>query len=155
MENLKTRSAEPSKIAIPKWPAYAMSAASFFGFLDAAFLTVKHYLGTPLSCPFFGHCEKVLTSPYAVVWGIPIALLGAVYYLAVFILTVGYFDTKRERVILLAAKLSFVGFFASLVFLYLQLFVIKAICFYCVVSAATSTLLFIFGLFILKVRKKL
>jgi hypothetical protein len=34
----------------------------FVGLADAAYLTVKHYLGVPLVCLAATNCEKVLTS---------------------------------------------------------------------------------------------
>ena len=119
---------------------------SFIGFLDSSYLTVQHYRGEPPSCAIFTGCETVASSRYAMVGPIPLALLGLLYYLAIFILTVAYFDTKKERLLLLAALLTIAGFLASLYFVYLQLFVIKAICLYCIISAASSTTLFGFGL---------
>ena len=94
---------------------------SFIGFLDSSYLTVQHYRGEPPSCAIFTGCETVASSKYAVVGPIPLALLGLLYYLAIFILTVAYFDTKKERLLLLAALLTIAGFLASLYFVYLQL----------------------------------
>ncbi len=122
-------------------------AISFLGFLDATFLTAEHYLGPLLGCPIFGGCDKVLVSPYSAVAGIPVALFGAIYYLAIFVLGIAYFDTGRVKILKLAASLTPLGLIASLWFLYLQLFVIKALCFYCIISLTTSTLLFVLGLF--------
>jgi uncharacterized membrane protein len=145
MEILRTQS---SKLSTPihKGSVWAFVVISFLGFLDATFLTAEHYLGPLLGCPIFGGCDKVLLSPYSAIGGIPVALFGAVYYLAVFILGVAYFDTGRARVLKLAVSLTPLGLIASLWFLYLQLFVIKALCFYCLLSLVTSTLLFILGL---------
>jgi uncharacterized membrane protein len=135
---------------IPKGLVWAFIIIGFLGFLDATFLTAEHYLGSLLNCPLFGGCEKVTTSPYAVIGGIPVALIGAIYYLAIFILGIVYFDTKHARILRFAANLTPLGLIASLWFLHLQIFVIKALCFYCLVSLMTSTLLFIFGLFFLR-----
>ncbi len=87
----------------------------------------------------------MLTSEHSVIFGIPTALFGSIYYLALFLLTVLYFDAKRELIIRLAAYATPIGFLASLYFIYLQLFVLKEICSYCMVSALTSTILFILG----------
>jgi uncharacterized membrane protein len=70
------------------------------------------------------------------------------YYLLLFLLAVLALDLKLE-IIRIAAYLTPIGFFASLYFVYLQLFVIKEVCSYCMISAATSTILFILGLFII------
>jgi uncharacterized membrane protein len=121
-------------------------AASLIGFIDAAYLTAKHYLGMPPSCGRFGGCETVTTSEYATIAGVPIALLGALYYLAVFLSVIAYLDTRRTGIIRWTAGFTTVGFVASLWLVYLQLFVIKAICPYCMLSAFASTILFIVGI---------
>ena len=142
--NLSSTTLSPNKAKVI---AIAFLIVSFIGFLDSSYLTVQHYRGEPPSCAIFTGCETVASSKYAVVGPIPLALLGLLYYLAIFILTVAYFDTKKERLLLLAALLTIAGFLASLYFVYLQLFVIKAICLYCMISAASSTALFTFGTF--------
>jgi uncharacterized membrane protein len=118
---------------------------ALFGFADATYLSVKHYSGTPLACSIFEGCEKVTSSRYAVIAGIPLALGGAIYYFVVIILTVAYLDTRKMAVLLMTARLTVVGFLASAWFVYLQLFVIRAICPYCMLSAIASTALFGLG----------
>ena len=142
--NLLSETLSPNRARII---AIVFLIISFIGFLDSSYLTVQHYRGEPPSCAIFTGCETVAESKYAVAGPIPLALLGLLYYLAIFILTVAYFDTKKERLLLLAALLTIAGFLASLYFVYLQLFVIKAICLYCMISAASSTALFTFGAF--------
>ena len=124
-------------------------AASFIGFLDAAYLTIQHYLGVVPPCAITGGCATVLTSAYQKIFGIQVALLGAIYYLALFLLTIAYLTSGRKALILLAALATPIGFIASLWFVCLQLFVIKAICFYCMISALTSTTLFVVGIMII------
>jgi uncharacterized membrane protein len=121
---------------------------SFFGFLDATYLTAQHYLGTIPPCVIATGCETVLTSEHNTIGGIPVALLGAIYYFVLFLLAALSLDMKRG-IIRFAVLLTPFGFLASLYFVYLQLFVIKEICFYCMVSAATSTALFILGLLVI------
>ncbi|OGF60822.1 hypothetical protein A2656_01085 [Candidatus Giovannonibacteria bacterium RIFCSPHIGHO2_01_FULL_44_100] len=117
--------------------------------MDASYLAVKHYLGEPVVCSLLEGCEEVLTSKYAIVAGVPVALFGVFYYLAVFILIILYWDTGKTQFLRFAAYLTILGFAASLWFVYLQLFVIGAICLYCMASAITSTILFMLGLFII------
>lgn len=118
---------------------------SFLGFIDSSFLTAKHYQDSPVPCLVFNDCDKVLTSRYATVGNIPVSLLGALFYLAIIVLTVAYLDAEKDFLLYLVSLLSILGFLLSLWFVYLQIFVIKAICPYCLVSAATSTALFILG----------
>lgn len=121
----------------------------FVGFADAAYLTATHYAGTNAACGVLVGCEKVLASAYSVFAGLPVALLGAAYYLFLIALLLAYLATKQKRFLLIAVGITPIGFSASLWFLYLQIFVIKAFCFYCLISALTSTLLLIIGLYIL------
>lgn len=137
---------------IPNWLIILFLVVSFFGFLDATYLTAEHYLGSIPPCVITTGCETVLTSEHSVIFGIPTALIGSIYYLLLFILAVISLDLKRE-IVRLAVMLTPIGFLASLYFVYLQLFVIKEICSYCMVSAATSTTLFILGLFIIKLSR--
>jgi uncharacterized membrane protein len=116
---------------------------SMIGFGDASYLAIRHYQGASVICAIVAGCDKVTASVYATIGNVPVALLGAFYYATVFFLGMWYLYSRREEVLDLAAKFTAVGFFASLWFVYLQLVVIQAICFYCMISAATSTLLFI------------
>ncbi len=134
---------------IPKWIILSFLTAGFLGFLDAVYLTVGHYKGLFLNC-FVGSCGTVLSSQYAAVGGIPVALLGTVYYFIIFISAAAYIDSRKEFFIKFAARFTIVGFLASLWFLFLQFFVIKGICLYCIISAGVSISLFILGMLILK-----
>ncbi len=136
--------------AVPNALVGALLVAAFVGFADATYLTAKHVLGTPLACLVFAGCEKVTTSRYAFVFGIPLAAYGAAYYLAILLALVAYLDTRHATVLRAAAAFTAVGFLASVYFVYLQLFVIHAICPYCMLSAAASTTLFVLGVFVLR-----
>ncbi len=133
---------------LPKWAPILFLIVSFAGFLDATYLAAKHFLGSPVTCSLLKGCEVVTSSTYSVMFGIPVALIGALYYLTILILIMVYFDTERQSILRFAVYLTPIGFLASLGFLYLQAFVIKAFCLYCLFSATSSTLLFILGMFI-------
>ena len=134
-------STTPSKILVA-----IVAVLSFAGFLDASYLTFKHYSGTPINCAIFSGCEEVTNSKYATIGPVPVALLGAFYYAAIFLLVIAYLDSKNPKFFNLAVLMTPLGFLASLGLVYLQLFVIKAICLYCMVSATDSTLLFLAGM---------
>ncbi len=133
------------------------------GFLDATYLTVEHYLGVIPPCVIAGGCSVVLTSEWSVVYGIPIALLGSVYYLSLLILAVIYLKTRStsenngsETLIVTASFTTIIGFLTSIFLVGLQLFVIKDICFYCIISAISSIALFVVGtLILLNYRRKI
>ena len=113
---------------------------AFAGFIDATYLTIEHFQGVIPPCTTDG-CEIVLTSSFSTVAGIPVALIGSIYYLLVCIGLFAYLDTKKTAILRATLVLPCFGFLGSLWFLYLQAFVIKAYCQYCLVSAALSTIL--------------
>lgn len=127
-------------------PPRVISAAGFIialvGLVDAGYLTAKHYSGTAVPCSLVSGCETVLTSEWSEIFGIPTALYGAVAYFAAFSIAFLVFNGNSKLWNLFGA-LSSIMFIASLGFIYIQAFVIQAFCQYCLVSAATSTLLFV------------
>lgn len=110
---------------VPKWVPLVLLLVAFIGFADATYLTVEHYQNKVPPCTI-GGCETVLSSEYAIVLGVPVALLGAMYYLAILISIFLFMDMKKDM--FLRAPL---------------LFVIHAFCPYCAVSGLTTTVLFI------------
>lgn len=139
---------------IPRWLLISFIIVSFIGFLDSTFLTLEHYNQGILPCYVFSGCEEVTTSRYATVADVPVSLAGAAFYLLIFLVAVFYLDSKNAKALKVLIFLPAVGFLASLWFLYLQLFVIEAICFYCVVSLISSTALFVFSLYLVGLIKR-
>lgn len=123
-----------------------LALVAFIGFLEATYLSVQHYRGVVPPCTIVIGCDLVTTSSYALLFNIPVALLGALYYLAVLLLAVGYLESGNDTLLFLAVALTPIGFLASAYFMYLQLYIIKATCIYCVGSALSSTILFILGI---------
>lgn len=124
---------------------YIFLFLSALGFMDASFLTIKHYNRDPFSCPIFGGCEEVTSSAYSEVFGVPIALFGVLYYTTIFILSLYSLLKEEERPLLLASAFTVAGLLSSAYLVYIMFFVLNAICFYCLISAITSTLLFVAG----------
>ena len=138
-----------AQLKIPKWLPLVIVIIAMFGFADASYLSFKDYMGQTPPCSILKGCETVTTSSYSRVLGLPVAFLGAVYYFFILVLSVAYLDRKKEYLIRYAAYFTWAGLLSSLWFTYLQIFVIKAICLYCLGSALSSSLLFIFGQIIL------
>ena len=122
--------------------------AAIVGWLDTAFLTGIHYAVFPLpeGAPIAGTGWEVLTSEWSYILGIPTALYGAMYYLVVLALGVLWFTERVPQVERVLLPVTAVGIASSVVFVYLQLFVIEAICPFCMVSAVTTTILFLIGI---------
>jgi uncharacterized membrane protein len=96
----------------------------------AGYLTWAHFSDSSVLCVAGGGCETVQESEYAEIAGIPVALLGLLSYLTVLALVA--WDSVGAR--LTAAVLAFIGFLFSMYLLTLQLFVIDAICMWCLVN---------------------
>lgn len=93
-----------------------------------------------------GSCETVQQSPWANFLGLPVAVWGVGYYLTVFALafagtTERWGDDRRAPLALLI--LTAWGVIYSGYLTYLELFVIRAICRYCVVSAVLAVIVFV------------
>ncbi|MGH7539289.1 MAG: vitamin K epoxide reductase family protein [Gemmatimonadales bacterium] len=96
-----------------------------------------------------GDCEYVQGSSYAVLFGVPIALYGVVGYALIFAVALAGLQPAslaRPWPNRLLAALSAGGFLFSLYLTYLELFVIHAVCRWCVVSAVIITAITILAL---------
>lgn len=127
--------------SIPKWMPIILFIFALLGFIDATYLTIEHFLNSIPPCTI-GGCETVLTSVYAEILGIPVALLGSLYYLIISVFIFIYFDTKKEIFLRIPSYLSVLGLLSALWFSHLQIFIIKAFCPYCAVSAFISIMIF-------------
>lgn len=134
----------------PLWLILGLLLFSILGFVDAGYLAVNHLRGDLPVCSVQVGCEEVANSKYSEIGEIPLALLGVLYYLFIFIITLVYFDTGSKLVKKYLPYATIIGFLVSLYLVYLQLFVIGAICIYCMGSALTSTIIFILGMLGLK-----
>jgi len=129
-------------IPLPKWLLGSILVTAFLGFLDAMYLTASHYIGIIPPCYIVGGCEQVTTSQYSLILGIPVALMGTLYYIAVLATTLFYVDKKHPLAIRALQGITVLGLLFSLWFTYVQGFIIEAWCSYCLFSALTSTVLF-------------
>ncbi len=101
-------------------------------------------IGT-LSCSV-GSCETVQLSRWATLLGLPVAVWGVGYYALVFTLTLAGVQERfaESRGLALAlVLLTGWGLIFSAWLTYLELFVINAICQWCVVSAVIAGVLFV------------
>jgi uncharacterized membrane protein len=128
------------------------------GLFVASYLSLYKlgYIGT-LVCRV-GSCETVQTSRWATLLGVPVAVWGVLFYLAVLGvalagLSASLADSRRVSELLVA--MTGVGVLFSLWLTWLELFVIHAICLYCVTSAVlVAILLVISTLDLLEVRAR-
>jgi uncharacterized membrane protein len=120
---------------------YGVAAiVSLVGLADAIYLTVEHLSGRSVRCTLVSGCSEVLSSPYASIRGFPLAALGAIAYFVFFSLATlaafGYRGTGKLLTFLVGAM-----FLTTLWLLYLQAFVIRHFCQFCLLSALVTTTL--------------
>jgi uncharacterized membrane protein len=125
---------------------YFMVLIPILGILDAGYLAWQHYGNVLVVCPAyftFIDCGQVLHSTYAILFGVPLAVWGLLFYCAetALVLYIVFTDRRTEKQLVLASSVG--GFVFSLYLVYLQIVVIGAICLYCMASAVISTVFFI------------
>jgi uncharacterized membrane protein len=111
---------------------------ALIGVAIAGYLTWIHYAGLdPVCVGGGGGCERVQSSRWAELAGVPVAVLGLAGYVAI----LASFALPEEQGALAAAFLSLVGFGFSVWLTYVEIVEIDAICQWCVASAVVMTAL--------------
>lgn len=125
----------------------AAVALAAIGMLGSAYLTWVHYSGQLALCFGAGGCETVQASRYAMVGAVPVAVLGLLAFGAVFALA-GLRLRPAAPAWLLTALfgVTLAGTLFAAYLTYLELFVIKAICPWCVVVDSAMALSFVLTL---------
>jgi uncharacterized membrane protein len=108
----------------------ALVAVAVAGLLLSTYLTWVRFDESALVCATGGGCETVQQSRHAELAGVPVAILGLVFYAAVLVLAV--WDSATARTLCAALAIGGLGFSGYLVAL--QLFVIDAVCVWCLVN---------------------
>ena len=129
-------------------PVFAVIGLGVAGYL--AYVEINHVSAV---CGPVGDCNAVQSSPYAQIFGIPIALLGIINYLAVLVLWAVYRFTGQPLTnlsLLALLALTFLGTLFSVYLTLLEIFVINAVCIWCISSAIITTLLMLFVTLLLR-----
>ena len=122
--------------------SFACLILAFLGFLDATYLTILHYKNAFPPCTLSG-CESVLTSSYSMILGLPISLFGSLFYLTVMGFSLAIILHKRKIFAHGLFLSAFSGLFVSAILFFIQFFILKSFCQYCLFSEVISVLLFI------------
>lgn len=120
---------------------------SLIGLSDASYLTYEKMMGKLPTCGGGFDCGQVLESSWAQIGPIPVSALGMGFYGTVLLLAGAHFlELKlhpRVTTLQLLLLLTSIGLATSIFLVGLMAFVIQAWCLFCLISAATSTLLFV------------
>ena len=122
---------------------------AFAGFIDACYLIwIKISQNQALCFINGGDCVSVNNSKYSEIFGIPVSVLGALTYLAIFLIFL--VDQKivffRENGSLVVFGLALVGVMYSAYLTYIEIAVLRTICPFCVISAIIIFLIFVLSI---------
>jgi uncharacterized membrane protein len=116
-----------------------LTVLSVLGLGWAGYLTWVHYSGAAPLCSIKGNpCSQVQKSTYSELAGVPVALIGAIGYLAI-LATLLVRETENARLATMGLTLGGFGFSAYLT--YREVFTLHKICEDCVASAVIMTIL--------------
>jgi uncharacterized membrane protein len=141
-----------------RWPLLSARSSDLIPVLSVLGLGVALYLTyvetqqVAAVCGPVGDCNAVQASPYAELFGVlPVGLLGAGGYVAVIVAwAAGRFAPPDSAIAGLAPMLllamALFGVLFSIYLTYIELFVILAVCIWCLTSAVLMTIIMVLGL---------
>lgn len=134
------------------WPIRLVQLLAVPGLVIAFYLLLFHNGNLINACTPSGwdDCGQVSgpEAPYAAIGPIPVALIGMVGYTVIFLVTwlAPFWEWLDENLPEIMVALTGIAFIASLTLTALELFVIRAICRYCVISAVIVTIMFVLAI---------
>ncbi len=131
-----------------RWQPVTATVLCLFGLGVATYLTLTHFdTSVPLSCPAGGgfiNCAKVTTSPQSEIFGIPVAVLGLVYFVPMLALNLpAAWRSLDRRVHLARLVMAVVGVCMVLYLVSAELFIIRNLCLWCTSVHVVTFLLFV------------
>lgn len=118
------------------------AALAVIGLGVSLYLLTVHWSWWQAVCLGVGDCEAVNTSMYSKLLGIPVALLGALTYLAIIASSLSIWrEFYAEHARIVQFMLAAIGVAFSAYLTYIELFVLGAVCPWCVLSAILITLI--------------
>lgn len=130
-----------------------IAALAFVGFLIAGYIHATKKDSIPLVCPLEGSCEAVIHSDHSSIFGIPVELLGAVYYALMTVVYIFFFlfpsllhEWFPYSLLIITAS----AFFFSLYLTAVQAFILRHWCTWCLFSAGICVLMFLITLILMK-----
>lgn len=129
---------------VQRWVPPVSLVLSVLGLAVSLYLTVEHYTSsTTLACPDTGalNCLKVTTSEQSTVLGVPVAVLGLLYFAVMAVLSLLWRSPRRD-VRLARLAFSAVGVLFAVWLVFAELFTLDAICLWCTAVHALAICLF-------------
>ena len=124
-------------------PALILAVLDTIGLVVAGYLSVVELSGGVPTCGLISGCEEVAKSQYNNFLGIPVAVFGVLLSIVLLSLALAWWKTDIYGLLLAHYAFSLVGVIFDGYFLYLQVFVIKAVCIWCVTYEISLMLRFV------------
>ncbi len=129
-------------------PAVILAVLDVIGLGIALYLSVVELQGgVPVCGPIKG-CEEVARSEYSRIAGVPVAVFGVGLSLVLLTLAVAWWRTDLYALLLVHYGLSLAGVIFEMYFLYLQVFVIGAVCIWCTTYGLSLVARFVIALIV-------
>jgi len=126
---------------------------SFLGLADSAYLSYLH-IKDDFECIEGLDCSEVLTSSYAYIGSIPLSVFGVAAFLGFAYLAFGYLSQPQVEFYKKGLFYwTLIGSLASLYLISLQVFVLKAFCYFCLFSSGLWFLSFIIMVYLTQLSK--
>lgn len=126
------------------WLVRALYVLLTIGLAIGIYMTVFKYTGNEAMCLGSGACSSVTSSPYSVINGIDVPVIGAVGNIA--LLFILFFENRnsffKKNGTILFFAVALAGFAFVLWLIYLEIFVLKALCPFCVSAQTVMVLTF-------------
>ena len=120
-----------------------ITVMSLLGIFVAGYLTWSHYNGVPVYCGGSSSCDLVNNSRFAFIGSIPVSLIGLAGYVIILALSLVPQKEDRQWPMLLIFGGALIGLMLQWYLFYIEVFVLRAICYWCVTSQTLITLIFL------------
>jgi uncharacterized membrane protein len=127
-------------------PGLILAVLDVIGLSIALYLSIVELQGGLPACGPLHGCEDVARSQYSRVFGIPVAVFGVGLSLVLLSLAITWYRTNLYVLLLAHYGLSLAGVIFEIYFLYLQVFVIGAVCIWCTSYGLSLVLRFVIAL---------
>ena len=129
-----------------RWQPIASLLLSIYGLGASIYLTITHFEPKALACVSNAtfNCEKVTQSPQSEILGIPVAILGLLFFVPMLLICLpAAWRTADRRVHLVRLAMAVTGVGMIIYLIIAELFIIKAICLWCSSVHIATFILFV------------
>lgn len=132
------------KSRVDRYIHYASLLIIIIGLVVSIYMAIYNLTDNDSMCLGSGDCSTVNASRFSKFYGIPVGIIGAFGYSSLFLML--FFEDKfsitRKSGNLPFFATSLLGFFFTIYLIYIEIWILDAICPFCLISQGTMTILF-------------